>query len=92
MKQKIHKIQEVIRVHRNYYVLKKFNSLTVPKIKRIKPVKEIAVPQISLTSANFRTTTSHTDSPDHTLIYLREKYMQRRKILVFEKSKIDFLL
>ena len=82
MKQKIHKIQEVIRVHRNYCVslrnlipsLYQGYGLISPKIKGIKPVKEIAVPQTSLTSTNLRTTTSHTDSVDqHFDFYLREK-------------------
>ena len=58
MKQKINKIQELILVHRNYY------GLISPKIKQIKPIKEIAVPQTSLILKNLRTTTSHTDSVD----------------------------
>ena len=72
MKQKKFKIEELIRVHRNYCVslrnliphCTQGYGLISPKIKWINPVKEIAVPQISLTSANFRTITSHTDSID----------------------------
>ena len=66
------RIQEVIRVHKNYCVylrnlipsLYPNYGLISPKIKRIKPVKEIAVPQTSLTSTNLRTATSHIDSVD----------------------------
>ena len=72
MKQKKFKIEELIQVHRNYCVslrnliphCSQGYGLISPKIKWINHVKEIAVPQISLTSAIFRSATSHKDSVD----------------------------
>ena len=81
IKQKIHKIQELIRVHRNYCVslINLIPSLyprlwiISPKIKRIEPVKEIAVPQTSLTSTNLRTTISHRDPVNRHFDFIWEK-------------------
>ena len=81
MKQKKYKIQELIRVHRNYCVsLKNLIPSLYPRLwinfsqeKRINPVKEIGVPQTSLTSTNLRTATSHTDSVDRHFDFLFER-------------------
>ena len=81
MKQKKYKIQELIRVHRNYCVSLRnlipslYTRLWInfSKIKRIKPIKEIAVPQTSLTLTNLRTTKSHTDSVDRHFDFIWEK-------------------
>ena len=97
MKQKKFKIEELIRVHRNYCVSLKNLILSLyqgyglisPKIKQIKPVKEIAVPQTSLTSTNLRTTTSYTSSVDRHFDFIWEKNKCREGeiFLVFLKNR-----
>ena len=70
-------------------LLKKFNPLTVPndtynfsqdKIDYL--VKEVVVPQTSITLANVRTITSQIYSVHRHFVYER-KYMQRRKFSNF---------
>ena len=98
MKQKVNRIQEVIWVNRIYCVslrnliphCSKGYGLISPKIKWINHVNEIAVPQISLTSVNFRSATSHKDSVDQHFDLLGRKInADQEKIQCLKKQKLN---
>lgn len=65
-------------------------GLISPKIKWINHDKEIAVPIISLTSANFRSATSHKDSVDQHFDLLERKInADQEKFQWLKKQKLN---